>query len=373
MTVFGCIVAAHSSIFGQDDGAAPRVIVLVDGRVVTGNITESPGGYFVEQADGARVFQPYEVIRLTATSLREAYEKQRDALVRPSTADHIDLARWCYDNRLYDQANQQLISALRLEPERSDARDLVKQVADAQQRISAAGAERSTPADPETRAATGLAPVTTGEFTRRIQPMMMNKCGNATCHGGASSNALRLINVGRARRQQKLETEQNLAAALRQIDREHPDLSPLLRKPQDTESQVHRGVFFGPTGDGQIKMLQEWIRQAAAELPEALIAENMEEPPVIEQTAGEASGHSSAPSHVRPAAVSPLIIEIPRAPRAPRSGTEPPRDQSSRLATGDSQDDAAFLRRILDEERPDPFDPDEFNRQLHGNPAGTNP
>jgi hypothetical protein len=201
--------------------------------------------------------------------------------------------------------------------------------------------------------------------------MLMNKCGNATCHGSASNNAFHLVNVGRARRQQRLETEQNLEAALGQIDRERPDLSPLLRKPQDGESLVHRGVFFGPTGNGQIKMLQEWVREAAAQLPEADIADLVEESSEIQLTSGEQS--TEADPRPSTPAVSPLIIEIPRTPR-PRTNPEQMDQRNDRPAvTNAAEDDAAFLRQILDEERPDPFDPDKFNRQVHGRAADTRP
>jgi hypothetical protein len=198
--------------------------------------------------------------------------------------------------------------------------------------------------------------------------LLVNKCGNATCHGGASNNALRLANVGRARRQQRLETEQNLAAALGQIDRQRPDLSPLLRKPQDGESLVHRGVFFGPTGQGQIKMLQEWVRAAATELPESVIADTVEDSPEIELTSGEQTDGSTAGTQAT--AVSPLVIEIPRTPRSPER-----RDQRGDrpAALNAAEGDATFLRQILEEERPDPFDPDEFNRQVHGRAAGSRP
>jgi hypothetical protein len=169
-----------------------------------------------------------------------------------------------------------------------------------------------------------------------------------------------------------LETEQNLAAALGQIDRERPDLSPLLRKPQDNESLVHRGVFFGPTGDGQIKMLQDWVRAAAAELPETVVANMEESAPVIELTSGESPTEAGSTPNTPAPAVSPLIIEIPRTPR-PRMKPERTEDRGRPTVPDAADDDAAFLRRILDEERPDSFDPDEFNRQVHGRAAGTVP
>ncbi len=359
------LLAGITSILPAADEPAqpPGVLVLFDGRVVTGAIAEQNGGYFVRQANGGQVFMPFEVIRLTATSMNEAYEKQRDTLKKPTVADHLTLAQWCFDNKLHDQANEQLAAALRLEPGRSDARALLQQVAAAQGTDADDGPTDASDPGSGARAFSGLRPATTGDFTRRIQPVLVNKCGNATCHGSASQNSFQLVNPGLARRQRRLETEQNLEATLRQIDRERPDLSPLLRTPQDRESLVHRGIFIGPLGDGQIKMLQEWVRQAAGEMDDTAIAATDGESPEIEQTSGsvletEGGGVSQA------GAISPLIIEIPRTPK-PRE--KPVRPAATRTAPID--DDAAFLRSILDEERPDPFDPDEFNRQVHGRGA----
>jgi hypothetical protein len=333
---------------------------------VTGNITEQNGGYFVLQSNGGQVFMPFDVIRLSATSLVEAYEKQRDTLKRPTAADHLTLAQWCFDNKLYDQANEQLAAALRLEPQRSDARSLLKQVA-AAQGSSATDAPGDAPADPgatssNSRALGGLQPATSGDFTRRIQPVLVNKCGNATCHGSASHNSFQLMNPGLARSQRRLETEQNLTATMGQIDRERPDLSPLLRKPQDRESLVHRGVFIGPLGDGQIKMLLEWVRQVAGEMDAPVVAAGEEEPEQIQPASGVAAPGEAGVSQA--GVVSPLVIEIPRTPK-PRERAEPPVRRAA-----PEVDDAAFLKSILDEERPDPFDPDEFNRQVHGRAAG---
>ena len=125
---------------------------------------------------------------------------------------------------------------------------------------------------------------------------------------------------------------------------------------------MHRGVFIGPLGDGQIKMLQEWVRQAAGEMDAPVVAAGLDEPQEIQPVSGVAASDAGG---VSPAgAVSPLVIEIPRTPK-PRERAEP-----AVRRTAPEVDDAAFLRSILDEERPDAFDPDEFNRQVHGR-AGT--
>ncbi|MEX0587026.1 MAG: hypothetical protein WD176_10300, partial [Pirellulales bacterium] len=81
------------------DATPPQLLVLFDGRVMQGRISEVPGGYQIEQSTGVQVL-PYEYIRLAASSLDDAYIKQRDALKKPTAGDHLQLAQWCYELKL---------------------------------------------------------------------------------------------------------------------------------------------------------------------------------------------------------------------------------------------------------------------------------
>ena len=345
-----------------DDDVA-QYLVLFDGRVMHGRVTESPGGYRLDSSRG-RIVIPHEFIRLTATSLEEAYEKQRDNLANPRAGDHISLARWCHANRLYAEAEEQLTAALKLEPQRSEARQLLRRVilaaAEAEKRSWRNSGFDTIEAKPG-RSAPGISQAATEEFVRRVQPLLVNKCGNATCHGRASSSTFRLENVKSGSRHQRLESDRNLRKVLAQLNLESPYNSPLLRKPMDNESLVHRGVFFGQRGEDQRKILNDWVEMLAAEEPASPVASKSR----TSGRDGDVESHAVPPEVIPVGArraesnsPTPLTIEIPR--------TRKPQRISSAEVNADEEENSKLIQRILEEDRPDAFDPDVFNRKVHG-------
>lgn len=343
---------------GETSSAPIRFLVLFDGRVVEGSVEERPGGYLIHQSSGAIVL-PFEMIRVAATSLTEAYEKQRDNFAFPTANDHLTLAQWCYSNRLFAQANAELEAVLRLEPQRSEARELLKLVDDATRRQAARHtASRGPESGTGERTSGRIRTETHAAFIGRIQPLLVNKCGNATCHGTASTNGFRLANVRTGLRHQRLQSDHNLAAVLAQISAEHPQQSPLLLKPQDREMPVHRGVFFGATGDNQVQMLRDWISGAAADIVDS---------GAVSATGDEAAaGAEPAPTGQGPSAppVGPAIPVVER----PETAFSRPKPKVIEVPGPGSPRSSDLLRKVLDEERPDPFDPEVFNRQVHGLP-----
>lgn len=320
-----------------------------------GEIEERPGGYLIKQPAGS-VVMPFETVRVVAASVAEAYEKQRDNFTNPTTQDRLTLARWCYTNKLYAQANAELEAVLRLEPQRSEARELLKLV-DAETQRSAERTRPDAPPGTAERTAGGVRTATQADFIRRIQPLLVNKCGNATCHGTASTNAFRLVNVRTGVRHQRLQSDQNLASVLGQVSVESPGQSPLLLKPQDREMLVHRGVFFGPSGEGQIQMLREWIGNAAADLAESGAD--------ITTTAAAASTAAGTASPASDAAAMAAADQVPQV-ADPQAAFRRPKPRIVEIPGTASPRGNPVLRGILEEERPDPFDPEEFNRRVHG-------
>lgn len=350
LTCGGAVLIAGLTIvcYGQADPPAddrespPRLLLLFDGRVIIGDIAEVPGGYSVQRAEGSIVV-PFDFVRLTATTLLDAYQKQRDNLEDPNAEQHLNLARWCFQHQLREQAVLELEAALKLEPFRREARELL-QLIEAVQSAQTPGAETDLPmTGPDQLTSGGISSDNHLEFVRRIQPLLVNKCGNATCHGSASTNGLRLHNVRTGRRHQRTLSDENLAITLRFVDADFPLHSPLLRAPQDPENPVHRGVFAGALGSQQVELLSNWIHAAAVDRQLAGRTETapFEGDSVIQQAGMSQPSTSDPPG--------PRIINIPRDaadPRSPRS--------------------SEVLSDILDEERPDAFDPEAFNRRVHG-------
>jgi len=323
------IVCSVSAATKADDAAETgplppetpqKVIVLTNGRVLSGDVVDRPGGYLIENSIGQMVI-PYTQVRLTAADLPEAYHKLKQSMTEPTASAHVALGQWCFDDRLFDSARDQVKAALILEPERKEARTLLKRI----ERMTLGDAiESSIPAAPpktpdgflqsEATSLDGLSTSVTQDFVRRIQPLLMNKCGNARCHGSAGSSKFRLAPVRLGMSGYRGLTDQNLSAVLRYVDAQRPRASSLLSVPQGTHGGG-RPIWNGPRAEEQMAELRAWVTRVAFE--------KAPEDSVQESTVARAEETS------------------------PRR-----RDQ--------------FLEEVLAEERPDQFDPAIFNRRVHG-------
>ena len=99
------VVSLALTVQADEGGLRERVIVMKSGRILTGQMTRNAGGWLVEQANG-RVQVPADQVKLVADNLREAYRKQRDAIVEPTPATHMMLAQWCLSYRLNEEARR---------------------------------------------------------------------------------------------------------------------------------------------------------------------------------------------------------------------------------------------------------------------------
>lgn len=298
---------------------AQKVLVLSNGRVVTGNIEDRPGGYLVETGLGQMVI-PYTQVRLTAADVPDAYSKLKASIIEPTASAHVALGNWCFENRLYDSAREQVKAALLLEPERKEARTLLKQI----ERVTSGEGVETSPVVPQrTRdgfevsapvSLGGLGTTITQDYVRRIQPLLMNKCGNARCHGAAGTSDFRLAPVRVGMSGYRALTDQNLTATLKYVDAVHPERSALVLVPQGS----HGGegpIWTGPRAEEQLAELLSWVTRVASTGP-------------IQQADAAAGANSS---------------------------------QRTEGAISDP-----LLQQVLAEERPDAFDPAIFNRMIHG-------
>jgi hypothetical protein len=316
-----CLLPPDAAPAQDDQQQAPqRVLVLDTGRIISGDIEDRPGGYLVETGIGQMVI-PYTQVRLTATDVPDAYQKLKATITQPTAAAHVSLGTWCFENRLYDSAREQVKAALLLEPERKEARALLKRI----ERMTLDGAIEASIPDPVSRTRDGFAdsePVSLGglsasatqDYVRRIQPLLMNKCGNARCHGSAGTSEFRLAPVRIGMSGYRALTDQNLTATLQHIDTAHPQRSALLLVPQGSHGG-QGSIWTGPRAEEQLTELQVWVTRVALTNPSARRESNVE-----------------------------------ANPQAGEDGTK--RDP--------------LLQQVLAEERPDAFDPAVFNRMIHG-------
>lgn len=317
------------------------LIVLFDGRVVGGRIEEIADGYRLTRNDGGVETIPAAYVRASAESLDEAYEKLRDAMRNPQPHEHVELARWCKEQKLYDSAREQLTAALTLDPNRREARDLLKQIEEKlspqpkhqKAEPSAKRSEDGFVAE-QARTSTGLSRTAMKTYVNSVQRLLLNKCGNASCHGERANRDFVLLPVRNGALTGRSATFDNLDATLARLDVASPEQSPLL---SILTTENHRGIFRGQADAVAEKQFRQWLKLAASELA----------PP---------SAEAAPPSVVQAGGFNDPFVQ----PRGKLQKADAP-------PVLKSPEKSDILTTVLNDERPDPFSPDEFNREAHAN------
>ncbi len=364
-----------------------RVLVMSTGRVVQGTISETPGGYSVAMPNGTRFSLPFSEVTCTATSLREAHQKLQQVVAPPSASGHVLLSRWCMENHLYDLAMEEVQSALQLEPGRTEARQLLwqlEQILNPSQ--SAMESQDDAPfswdnfAAPPVAAPGGLTRDTTNEFVRRVQPLMLNTCANARCHGRPGSS-FHLDFVPSSGVSGQSITTANIEEVFEYVDIDSPRESRLFKAIVDTSIVQHRQVMLGPRGREHLELIAAWISQGSLERGGSPPAITSPEVLTADASSPVASGDVTLAAMTNVDDSTPRASHVPMtlddAPPIsidplPRSTTAGPLSSREPPAAPILQEVAAPQPieppNLFETPRSDAFDPNAFNRRVHGRP-----
>lgn len=347
--------------------AETQVVVLRNGSVVEGEVVSLGDYYRVTTAATEMRLASRDVERLTST-LIEAYDAKRADIRQPQADDHLRLAAWCIRQELWPQAAREINDARVLEPDHRALTTFEQRLATA----ARAAERRALPNDPQAAAETSDAEVASmnelanlgavasslpagslEDFTRHIQPLLVNNCTLAGCHGPTDQRSFKLNRdmlhgIGNRR-----STLRNLEATLRAIDPNQVDQSPLLLK----AAMAHGTMDVPAFGVHHAKLharLVEWTYKVTGT-----------EVPQPEPAAGAASGGTAEDP----------LLDLPSeeggevAPQSPASA--PPAttpagrpyfwevDESGEAIEGELQRGAALQKFTPRDE----FDPEIFNRQ----------
>ena len=359
--VLSCVWPASLEAFEPDtprpELAKPaRMLLVRGGRLLEGDIRRGAGGYVVNVPSG-NMFVPFEHVRFEADSKADAYRKLRKSMPDLTANNHIALARWCISHQQLHAAQTELSDALALEPSRQEARDMLRRLESLIHPQTARHLTLPRPARRtddgflanEAKSLAGLPRSLAQRYVLRIQPLLLNKCGNARCHGPESGSGLKLQHRHGVTR---LNTERNLASIVQFIDLAEPDQSPLLVTPQGNHGRRGQSVFFGRSGAGQVRSIREWIREYVAH--QSQVNRPVATPP---QTTSTRSGSSVA------------AASVPVQPDAARGQLSAA--QSRQPAEAINERGRQLIDKVLRDERPDAFNPAEFNQQQTGGPTRT--
>ncbi|MBT4866231.1 MAG: hypothetical protein HON53_14100 [Planctomycetaceae bacterium] len=344
-----------------------NVLVLTNGRVISGRVSQGAGGFMVKTESGGSILVPFDRIRFHASDMHDAYLRFLESFPNPSPDTHVALAGWCLTQQLYDETKIELRAALKANPNHTEARNMLR-------RLEVILKPQSSPQETTTKAQSqtgdgfetppasslaGLSREAALEFVTKVQPLMMNSCAQAGCHSVGSRNAFQLERVRLGPRSSRVLTQRNLAATLQYINRSDADGSRMLTVPLGSHGRGGRPIFSRSRGTGQFKLLRNWVRRIAAESPaEKRAAKSSERRGDNFAGSRTARGNFTLQRGQQPRST--LDRNDTLRGESPKSITNArPSADRARVTTGGD----ALLEAIVREQRRDAFDPAEFNRK----------
>lgn len=254
---------------------SPRMLLLHSGRTVEGKILKAGDNYIVKRESG-EMLVPKTMVKLECADIHDAYEQLRKELPHPPDVErHLDLARWCMNAQIFEEARDEARVALAASPGRDDIRAMVanlNEIIDPKPPGPAAppGAKsqalKTSPfSEEDLETLHGLSRSSAQHYVRRIQPILMNNCMLTGCHGTSSQSELKLMRVHGGRDGNRLVSEQNLVSVLRFVKMDSPKQSPLLLVPEKGHGRRGGAVFAGGRGPEQAREIRDWVLTVSKE------------------------------------------------------------------------------------------------------------
>ena len=297
--VVGPAVCADDSPFGP----RPGVLLLRNGELIEGDITLAGDRYDVTVPSGQMHIRRSEV-QFVGRSMLECYERRKASISIDKVQDHLELADWCLRHRLYEQAALALADAVATDSshprigllERRLKLELEQQ---ASPESHAKEAESELPSSRDLdRMVQGLPAGTVEAFTATIQPMLLNHCSTAGCHGPQGTAALRLLRIPTGKAPSRRATQRNLYAVLSAVDQDHPAQSPLATAPMRPHGQAKSAGLHQPRGDAIPAACALGLHDRQSILSAIGYGRAQRSPPV---PLGGPASHGERPRHARPA------------------------------------------------------------------------
>ena len=322
------------------------VLLLTNGQVLRGKVTQAGDHYYVALEHGEIRLRAAEV-ELFCHDLQEGYQRRSAAIMAGDVPAHLDLADWCIRFELFDSAARELTTVIECDPTHPRIPLLQRRLEMA--RLQASEKTTRSPAAVETvsnedldRMVRGMPHGAVECFAQTIQPLLLNHCSTAGCHGVGSGSQLVLHRNSLGKTPSRRLTQRNLHATIRCVNSADPAMSPLLvnaiREHGDTKAPV-----FTSREVLQYKQLVSWVYLVA---------------------------QKSAPQPAE--TVAPNPVPLLQAPLTPAAKPAPTSSPTGAAATGEPESrkagNAAPAKKVDVFVPADPFDPEIFNRQFAPRP-----
>ncbi len=250
---------------------ADTVLLLYNGNVISGKIRQDGDHYWVKSRS-AEIKIRADQVELACGSVEEGYQQKHSAIEGGGARGHLELARWCLRQRLFQHAEFELQTARTIEPGHPRIAVLERHLAMTQPVNNPtktppgrnAASRRIPSKDDLDTMVRSLPDGVVESFATTVQPVLLNHCATVGCHAPNGENHLRLERMPVQRHARRRPTVRNLHAILKLIRSSAPDRSPLLTYPIRSHGGVDEPVFTRHNAT-QYQHLVEWVRKISGD------------------------------------------------------------------------------------------------------------
>ncbi|QDV82430.1 hypothetical protein [Planctomycetes bacterium TBK1r] len=350
-------------------------VLLRNGNVLVGAVTKIGGTVCITRSDQSKINLPSAQVETVGRSLSELYEYRRKNRFEGDLKRVQADVRWGLRHGLVREAAQDVLEARSLEPSNPQTIQLLRQIAAMLKQQSEpakppAADDQQTPAlrmvshetvvtddrrdvEPETAAeSSGLPERLVYEFTSRIQPILMNRCTSCHARDDRNTHEFQIHTALTSKWAPKDVARDNLQAVMKYVDLNAPANSLIRLRASDGHGG--RRHTFGSQGSAMMSNLDRWL----AQLPSAHSPSQWEA--AMEQSAGAEPLVPASPPQLA------AIDQVGQAASATGIPELPETLQTESVwNAGPPMTEAAPRTRRMPKVE-NPFDPDIFNRRVHG-------
>lgn len=242
-----------------------KTVLLRNGEMLEGRIVADSERLFVFPTDGGQINLPRANVQRLCTNPAEAYQFLAGRIAPADTAARIRLVEWCLTHNQFAAAKSEL-NQLRTISKRIDdvdalERRLLMRLQSQHTESSVVATPTPTPARRSVSRPSHVSAEALAEFTRRIQPLLINGCSAAACHGRATTTEFELARPPRGYHSSQRLTQLNLSATLRQLDMVTPGNSPLLKMARTPHGEAR--AAYGENAMPAFRTIVEWVESVA--------------------------------------------------------------------------------------------------------------
>ena len=276
--ICGSPIYSDHSLEGNDGVA--QVVMLKNGDLLTAVVRRDAHSVFLHYKKGV-VTLAREKVACVVNSKVEAYAWKVKRLAAADLDGQFALADWCLNNKALECAAQQIAYLHRLVPNNDPKSPTNRKLKTLDRRLNFLTKIRDGNNGVSPKVAVGTAKLVShqtvklaksdvpqeavAEFTRQIQPLLLNTCANANCHERVSPGEMLLTRPLRGTVFSKRLTQRNLASVLEHINFVDPAKSNLLSTIEHAHGSAPRAVFGGESKDRmQLAKLKSWIEAATS-------------------------------------------------------------------------------------------------------------